>query len=170
MDTPIKRKGDSLNKAVDRYGTTLSLFPHVPPILFHLRSKGVIVAAASRTSAPSAARQALEGLVLIDDSNSNSTKQTEVKTISLFDQQEIYPGSKLAHFKNLHAKTKVKYSEMLFFDDEHRNAEVGKLGVHFQLVGHQGTDLATFERGVKEWRAKRKAREESLHAGDELLK
>lgn len=66
----------------------------------------------------------------------------------------------------------VAYSESIFFIffSRHRNAEVGKLGVHFQLVGNQGTDLATFERGVKEWRAKKKARDGSLNAGDELLK
>ncbi|UZJ55280.1 hypothetical protein CBS101457_004600 [Exobasidium rhododendri] len=180
VDTPIKRKGDSLNKVVDRNGTTMSLFPHVPSILFFLQSQEVIIAAASRTSAPTAARQALQGLVLMDDSLPptlhSSTRQsqviqsrTPVKAMSLFTQQEIYPGSKLTHFKSLHAKTNVPYEEMLFFDDEHRNAEVGKLGVHFQLVGHQGTDLATFERGIREWRAKKKAREGSLDAGSDLI-
>jgi magnesium-dependent phosphatase 1 len=100
---------------VDRNGTTFSLFPHVPSILFYLRSQGVTIAAASRTSAPSAARQALQGLVLIDDS---SSQQKEVKSISLFDEEEVYPGSKLTHFKSLHAKTKIPYEDMLFFDDE----------------------------------------------------
>jgi magnesium-dependent phosphatase 1 len=129
VDTPIKRKGDALNKVVDRYGTTMSLFPHVPSILFYLRSQNVVIAAASRTSAPSAARQALQGLVIIDDSippvMNVSTRQsqiipsrTPVKAISLFTQQEIYPGSKLTHFKSLHAKTGIPYEEMLFFDDE----------------------------------------------------
>ena len=30
---------------------------------------------------------------------------------------EIYPGSKLAHFKKLHEETGVAYGRMLFFDD-----------------------------------------------------
>lgn len=51
---------------------------------------------------------------------------------------------------------------MIFFDDEHRNAEVGgKLGVHFVEVGHEGTDLGTFARGIAEWRARKAAREGS---------
>lgn len=29
VSTPLKRKGNALNKVVDRYGTTLSFFPHV---------------------------------------------------------------------------------------------------------------------------------------------
>lgn len=57
----------------------------------------------------------------------------------------------------------------VFFDDEHRNAEVGKLGVHFEEVGHQGTDLATFERAIRTWRAKQKARQGSDDAGRELV-
>jgi magnesium-dependent phosphatase 1 len=117
VSTPIKRKGEALNKVVDRYGTTFSFYPHVPSILFYLRSQGVAIAAASRTSAPTAARQALNGLVLIDDS-ARDAKTTPVKAINLFDQQEIYPGSKLTHFKALHAKTGIEYEEMLFFDDE----------------------------------------------------
>lgn len=30
-----------------------------------------------------------------------------------------------------------------------------KLGVHFVLVGNQGLDRATFDRGIAEWRKKR---------------
>lgn len=48
----------------------------------------------------------------------------------------------------------------VFFDDEYRNSEVGtKLGVHFVEIGHQGLDYGTFEKGIREWRAKMKARE-----------
>ncbi len=49
---------------------------------------------------------------------------------------------------------------MIFFDDEHRNIEVDtKLGVQFVLVGSQGTDIATFEQGLREWRARKQAAE-----------
>ena len=37
-------------------------------------------------------------------------------------------GSKLRHFKSIHKKTGIAYSEMLFFDDEARNKEVESLG------------------------------------------
>lgn len=117
------------------------------------------MAAASRTSAPSAARQALNGLYLIDDSPSTSS-DTPRKAWSLFDFTEIYPGSKIAHFKKLQADSGFEYEDMIFFDDEHRNSEVGhKLGVHFVEVGHQGLDLASWTRGIAEWRAKKSVRE-----------
>jgi len=72
---------------------------------------------------------------------------------NFFDQLEIYPGSKKAHFKQLHKKTGIPYSEMLFFDDELRNKEVQSLGVTFQLV-QRGLDKACFERGLENWRAR----------------
>ncbi len=70
-----------------------------------------------------------------------------VKAIDLFDYQEIYPGSKITHFRKLHDDSGVEYEDMIFFDDEYRNAEVGnKLGVHFVEVGHQGTDLGLVDK------------------------
>ncbi|EPQ28780.1 uncharacterized protein PFL1_03583 [Pseudozyma flocculosa PF-1] len=183
VDPPLKRKGNAINRVVDRHGQPLSFFPHVPHILLYLKRHGVEIAAASRTCAPPAARQALNGLFLVDDAEfvptpADSEDETEqetgrkarkasasvtprrlIKAISLFDHLEIYPGSKIAHFRELHKESGIDYEDHLFFDDESRNAEVGtKLGVHFVEVGHQGLDLATFERGVREWRAKKLVR------------
>ncbi|KAK0558398.1 hypothetical protein OC844_005182 [Tilletia horrida] len=82
----------------------------------------------------------------------------------------IYPGSKIRHFKSIQKALGGNYEDMIFFDDEFRNAEVSReLGVHFVEVGHSGTDLATFVRGVKEWQAKRRAREGDPNAGSALL-
>ncbi|CAO1615898.1 unnamed protein product [Sympodiomycopsis kandeliae] len=160
VDTPLKRKGEAINKVVDRYGQSLSFFPHVPSILFFCKRHSIAVAAASRTSAPTAARQALNGLYLIDDSPSGSNKSSQPrKAWTLFDFTEIYPGSKITHFKKLQADSGIEYEDMIFFDDEHRNSEVGnKLGVHFVEVGHQGLDLGTWTRGIAEWRARQSAR------------
>lgn len=156
VETPLKRKDNATNKVVDRYGTTLSLFPHVAPILFFCRRHDILVAAASRTSAPIAARQALNGLMVVDDQDETKTPK---KAWDLFDLTEIYPGSKITHFRKLHADAGVSYEDSLFFDDESRNSEVGsRLGVHFVLVGHAGLDLATFTSGVAEWRAKQAVR------------
>lgn len=127
VDPPLRRKNDAINKVVDVSGTPLSMYPHVPSILFYLQRKGVVVAAASRTCAPSVARQALNGLVLLDDGahfmtqgvssrRSNGGKSaprpTPTKAMQLFDHLEIYPGCKLAHFRCLHAKTGIEYNDM----------------------------------------------------------
>jgi len=74
-----------------------------------------------------------------------------MRAIEYFDQMEIYPGSKISHFKALHKKTGLPYSEMLFFDDEHRNKEVESLGVTFCLAPN-GLDERTFQKGLGEWR------------------
>ncbi|SNX81637.1 related to magnesium-dependent acid phosphatase [Melanopsichium pennsylvanicum] len=198
VDSPLRRRGDDINKVYDRNGQPLQFFPHVPSILLWLKRRGIPIAAASRTSAPNVARQALNGLYLVDESNllltipSSSPSESDdsldihqsgnvhnkqnqrtgiashqklVKAIDLFDFQEIYPGSKITHFQKLHQLSRVPYQDMLFFDDEHRNAEVGtKLGVHFVQVGHSGTDLGLVEKAFREWRAKKAAR--SLQTND----
>jgi hypothetical protein len=41
--------------------------------------------------------------------------------LTLFDvsgHNEIYPGSKLAHFKAIHKRSGIDYEDMLFFDNE----------------------------------------------------
>jgi len=65
---------------IDRHNDPLSFYPHVPAILLFLKEKGVKIAAASRTSAPNAARQALTGLVL-EDTRSGKKEGEEVKAI-----------------------------------------------------------------------------------------
>ncbi len=162
VDAPLSRRGSDLNRVYDRNGQPLQFFPHVPSILFWLQRRGIPIAIASRTSAPTAARQALNGLHLVNDSNILTSDEPKVqRAAGLFEYEQIYPGSKLTHFKRLQQDSGVEYQDMLFFDDEHRNAEVGKLGVHFVLVGHSGTDLGTFEKGIREWRAKHQARAQS---------
>jgi magnesium-dependent phosphatase 1 len=93
---------------------------------------------------------------------------------------EIYPGSKLRHFKEVHRKTGIPYEQMvsflplaekgrkpmyvlrfqLFFDDEHRNFEVESLGVTMQLVPNKGTDRRLWESGLALWRKRRGIRVE----------
>ncbi|EMD36013.1 hypothetical protein CERSUDRAFT_106612 [Gelatoporia subvermispora B] len=146
---PLKRDGETINRVTDKYGQKIALYRDVPEILHRLRAAGVIIAACSRTSAPSLARQALS--LLLVPPRSGDKHGSPTPAIGFFNQQEIYPGSKLTHFKRLHEKTGLPYSEMLFFDDERRNKEVESLGVTFCLAA-DGLNDSTFESGLKEWR------------------
>ncbi|KAE8250151.1 hypothetical protein A4X13_0g4927 [Tilletia indica] len=170
VDPPLKRRNDDLNKVYDRSGTTLSLYPHVPAILFFLKRNDIPIAIASRTSAPDTAKQALRGLFILDESLPSEERSEPVAAITLCRHMEIYPGSKIRHFKAIQKALGHKYEDMIFYDDEHRNAEVSReLGVHFVEVGNPGTDAGTFIRGVKEWQARSKARQGDPDAGAALL-
>ncbi|KAK7436183.1 hypothetical protein VKT23_019259 [Stygiomarasmius scandens] len=146
---PLHRDKNNLNEVLDRRNEVIAFYKDVPQILHRLKAAGVTIAAASRTSAPRLARQALS-LLLVPPSASHS-EEGPTKAIEFFDQLEIYPGSKLTHFRKIHEKTGIPYNEMLFFDDEHRNKEVEQLGVTMCLV-RNGMDNQTFEKGITEWR------------------
>ncbi|KAK1219539.1 hypothetical protein PQX77_017727 [Marasmius sp. AFHP31] len=145
---PLHREKNTQNEILDKHNQTISFYNHVPQILHRLRKEGVMIAVASRTSAPTLARQALQLLLVPPPPKSDERAQ---KAIDFFDQLEIYPGSKLTHFKRIHEKTGIPYEEMVFFDDEYRNSETQQLGVTFCLVKRQ-MDNDTFEKGLAEWR------------------
>ncbi|KAI5453187.1 hypothetical protein NCC49_006215 [Naganishia albida] len=148
---PIKRKGDAINSLQDRHGSEIAFYREVPDVLAELKKSNIHIAAASRTHAPDLAREAL-GLLLIPAEKGSSEMS---KAITFFQTMEIYPGSKLRHFKSIHKKTGIAYADMLFFDDESRNKEVEQLGVTMHLV-RNGVDRNTFNKGVVEWRKKNK--------------
>ncbi|KAI8977738.1 magnesium-dependent phosphatase-1 [Trametes punicea] len=149
VNPPLQRVGNAVNEVRDRNNQKIAFYRHVPEILHRLREAGVIIAACSRTHAPDLARQALNLLLVPPPAGHKGEPPTPA--VKFFDQMEIYPGSKIRHFKELHKKTGLPYSEMLFFDDEHRNREVESLGVTFCLVPN-GLDDRSFERGLSEWR------------------
>ncbi|XP_029092487.1 magnesium-dependent phosphatase 1 isoform X1 [Monodon monoceros] len=117
----------------DRRGQAVRLYPEVPEVLERLQGLGVPVAAASRTGEVEGANQLLE---LFD-------------LVRYFVHREIYPGSKVTHFKRLHQKTGVPFSQMIFFDDEKRNiVDVSKLGVTSIHV-QNGMSLQTLTQGLE---------------------
>ncbi|ODQ52270.1 putative magnesium-dependent phosphatase P8B7.31 [Saitoella complicata NRRL Y-17804] len=142
---PLKPSGKP-NLVFDKYGDKIAMYDDMPEILHFLQERDIHVAAASRTHAPNLARQALS-LMTLPPSN----KRAE----SFFDTCEIYPGSKIKHFQELHRKTGIPYTEMVFYDDERRNVEVEKLGVTFVLVP-DGVNRRIFEQGIEEWRRRHK--------------
>lgn len=142
---------------VDRVNTRYSFYDSVPRILHALRGKNILIAAASRTHAPVHARQVLSLLEIESE-----------KAIDYFHHLEIYPGSKITHFKRIAKATDIDYEDMLFFDDELRNAEVDEqLGVCMVHVP-DGVEPGVVDKGVREWRRRREERGvEGEQAGEE---
>ena len=103
----------------DRDERSIILYPDVRSILDHLNEQKVLMGVASRTGAPDWADELM--------------RLFNIK--KYFEYFEIYPGSKLNHFKSLQEKTGLAYQNMIFFDDEYRNIEeVGRLGVETVFV------------------------------------
>ncbi|QGY47948.1 magnesium-dependent phosphatase-1 [Maribellus comscasis] len=113
------------NKLLDRSGRWISLYPDVIAVLEELKNQNKFIAAASRTYEPEWAQDLLN-LFDID---------------KYFDTKEIYPASKISHFKKIRRFLDVPYQRMVFFDDEYRNIEdVSGLGVEAIFV-RNGIDL-----------------------------
>lgn len=97
----------------------IRLYPDVRTIMEELLHKKIELGVASRTGEPNWADKLMQ---LFD-----------IK--KYFNHFEIYPGSKINHFKSLQKKTNLTYHDMIFFDDEYRNIEeVGRLGVRTVFV------------------------------------
>jgi len=121
----------------DAHGRNIRLYRDVLEILNGLQTQPTshVLAVASRTSAPDWAKELME-LFNIE---------------KYFQHFEIYPGSKIRHFKSLQEKTGIPYSEMVFFDDEYRNIqEVGDLGVKAVLV-EDGINAKIIQKNVPGW-------------------
>ena len=132
---PYKSSG---GKVVDSRGSVMDPFPHANKVLLQLHSKGVKLGAASRTTFPEGANS------LINLYGWNK----------LMDFRQIYPGSKVSHFKQIKKQSKVEYEDMMFFDNEHRNIrDVSQLGVTCILVdSYKGVTLQDLEKGLKKFR------------------
>lgn len=126
---PYRKTGGKIIDSADR---VMRIYPDIPEILEKVDAMDCELALASRTERPEWARE------LLDLMNYRHR----------FHYEEIFPSSKVAHFKNLKRDSGIEWNEMLFFDDEHRNiVEVGELGVKCVEVS-RGVDLAVFERGL----------------------
>lgn len=107
------------NQLRDQDGRWLYLYPEVKGILEELKSHGYQIAIASRTNAPTVAKQLLH-MFEIDH---------------FFDAREIYPGSKITHLNRILKTLNVSAGDVVFFDDEYRNVEdVRAMGIEAVLV------------------------------------
>ena len=147
--------GDHVGHYVrDRYGEKLAFYADVPDVLASLKGKNIKVAAASRTSSPDLARKLL-GLLHVFEQDAATGKSSSSQAKQYFDALEIFPGNKKAHVDGIKRTLGIEYEDMLFFDDEERNANVEReRGVCFWLV-RDGVTKEEVDRGVEKWRKRR---------------
>ncbi|KAG5975615.1 hypothetical protein E4U55_007616 [Claviceps digitariae] len=160
--SPPLKPSPTRTSATDKFGEDFAFYADVPWILQLLPNAvgcdsssspntPIKLAVASRTSAPQLARDLLKMLHLpsLDDSDKPR------RALDVFDGPlEIYPSSKIRHFEAIQKKTGIRFEDMLFFDDERRNAETERLGLTMWLVS-DGLCWAEVEKGVEEWRRRR---------------
>lgn len=109
------------DKLVDQSGSWMQLYQEATEVLQMLKSKGILIAAASRTNKPEWAKQLLQ---LFDIEQ-------------YFDIKEIYSGSKISHLKRIQKQVGCPFNQMVFFDDEERNIREAKsLGINCVLVNN----------------------------------
>jgi magnesium-dependent phosphatase 1 len=125
---PFRR--DQTGYVYDRSGERVRLLGNTLDIFTTLASdpawEDTEVAYVSRTEYPEWAVPCLKLFQIPTNRGNGST--TTLFEMSL--HNEIYPGSKLTHFKAIHKRSGIPYSEMLFFDNERWNCtEVSRLGV-----------------------------------------
>ena len=125
------------NKRIfDQRGREVVLYPDVLSIIERLSIQEIPMAIASRTERPDWAMELIQML----------------KIVQFFSYKEIYPSSKLKHFKSLQEDSQIDYHEMLFFDDELRNIrDVSKLGVKCIHID-QGLTSEKLQEGLKMFR------------------
>ncbi|KAJ1679715.1 hypothetical protein EV182_001474 [Spiromyces aspiralis] len=146
LDSEPVKYGSHTTTLLDIHGQELKLYRDVPAIFNLIKQlPNTRIAVASRTHTPARANKALRmmkiskvydhdgGLSLLSGASGPADKLVPLE--DFIDYCQIYPGSKVKHFQNIHNNSRVAYASMLFFDDEMRNEQVAKkLGVTFRLV------------------------------------
>ena len=140
---------DELGRVTDVCGTELRVYPAASESVKMIldpdgpfQSSGVRtkVAFASRTNRGKWAMEALD-LLRLD-------KDTTLRE-AVGDMIEIFPGTKRKHFESLRHKSRLSYSDMLFFDNERVNVEeVGQLGVT-SVYCPGGMSQGAWEKGLE---------------------
>ena len=114
------------NTLVDRSGTRVQLCGISGNIFDDLKHNPIfsqtIVALVSCTDEPEWAEKCLQMFV---------STPNKVPLVHCVHEHQIFKANKRSHFKNIHEKYKIEYSDMIFFDNERTNIDsVRMLGVH----------------------------------------
>ncbi|KAG2488485.1 hypothetical protein HYH03_012989 [Edaphochlamys debaryana] len=111
------------------------------------------VAYVSRTEYPEWAIPCLKAFVIAE-----ADGKRPLKTMyDLSAHQEIYPGSKVTHFRKIHKESGIPYDEMIFYDNESWNCkECSKLGIHC-VYTPRGLTRDSWERGLADYAAAKAA-------------
>lgn len=131
---PFRETRNKSGDVVDRSGTRVSLMGNSRKLLADLAGDDDIkVAVASCTDEPSWADECMRKIRVSDGLNMKEC----------IDFEEIHKASKRLHFQNLRRRTKIGYSDMIFFDNERGNCNIVKpLGVHCVYVPDGMTESA----------------------------
>jgi len=156
---------NSNNAIIDAAGNRIHLFDETETVLTTLRKvPGLKLAYASRTGAPGWMEE-LAKLIQFeseesddnkDDASAPTTKKLLLSMWDLPDYKEVYPGSKLKHFRSISQQSGVPCDEMLFFDDEpYSNLEVStQLGTTF-VDATGGISVAMVVKGLEKYQNRR---------------
>ena len=129
----------SADVAQDRHGAPIALYPGARAILGALHSRACRLAVASRSETAGWAH------TLVDLMLGKELFRGGV---------EIFPSSKVEHFRRLRRATGVGFDSMVFLDDEERNVrEVGRLGVVCERVDN-GVTVEAIGSALTRYRAR----------------
>ncbi|ODV61620.1 uncharacterized protein ASCRUDRAFT_7827 [Ascoidea rubescens DSM 1968] len=157
INTPLRSISDST--IVDAYGFELSFYKDVPGIIQELKDNNVKIVAASRTWAPDVAKKILTLLKINNE-----------LSIKYFDELQWGEHTKVIHITNALKKLNKTYvnetkdgksqklglDEVILFDDESRNKDVERHGIHFAFLPNEdyGLTRKLFVKGINDWAKK----------------
>ncbi|KXZ45106.1 hypothetical protein GPECTOR_58g555 [Gonium pectorale] len=151
---PFRR--DKSGAVYDKRNTRIELMGASLDVLRELASdpkwEHTKVAYVSRTEYPEWAIPCLKTFLITEEKNGGR---------SMFDissHNEIYPGSKITHFKAIHKDSGIPYEDMIFFDNERWNiTECARLGITC-IYTPRGMTREAWEKGLTEFAMSRATR------------
>ena len=144
---PLRHASGECYAVRDAWNQELSFMADAQRVIQEVSSwEGTMLAYVSRTTEIEAAHLAISSLhVAYCDKTKRGSTMAEVAS-----HLEIYPGSKISHFKSLKEALGVEFTDILFLDNESWNTKevastLGVCSVHTP----RGLTMRAFERGLE---------------------